>query len=343
MKLGLIGVQHSGKSTIFKALTSFSFNSSCSATRNTPNRMFVPVSDHRIDELSKIYQPRKTTYASIELFDFPDFFNNNPDGNGNSGQIQQEVRHTDGLAVVLRNFTNELLEQAEPEKELNKIESELMLIDLISVEKRLERISWSRQRGKMTMTMEREERILNSAIAALNDSIPIRRMVLTREEEQLIRGFQFLSQKEIMVILNSDESSFGQDQELMERLNQQYNVVEFAGSFEMELVELESDEERQMFMQDMGITTSARERLSRMAYQTLGLISFFTVGSDEVKAWTIHNGDTALEAARTIHSDLARGFIRASCFNWHDLTSLGSEKLIREKGLFKLEGKDHIV
>jgi ribosome-binding ATPase YchF (GTP1/OBG family) len=145
-----------------------------------------------------------------------------------------------------------------------------------------------------------------------------------------------------MVILNSDENNFGQNAELIGRIEENYRVIELAGNFEMELSRLDT-EEAAMFMEDMKISESAINRLIRFSYDMLGLISFFTVGKDEVRAWTINEGDNAVEAAGKIHSDLARGFIRAECFSYAELRELGTEKAVREKGLFRLEGKSYQV
>jgi ribosome-binding ATPase len=145
-----------------------------------------------------------------------------------------------------------------------------------------------------------------------------------------------------MVVLNSDEALFGKGGPLLPEGGKDYGVIEFAGKFEMELGRLD-EEEAALFMEDMGIPESAQSRLTRLAYDTLGYISFFTVGEDEVRAWNVRRGDTALEAAAVIHSDLARGFIRAECFTYEDCVNFGSEKRIREQGLFRLEGKEYAV
>jgi len=146
-----------------------------------------------------------------------------------------------------------------------------------------------------------------------------------------------------MIILNSDESGFGKNGDLLREIEKDHPVIEFAGKFEMELSSLNDPEEEEFFMADMGIQESARDRLTRLAYGLMGYISFFTVGSDEVRAWNIHEGNTAFDAAGTIHSDLARGFIRAECFTYDDIVARGSEKAIRKKGLMKLEGKNYLV
>jgi len=145
-----------------------------------------------------------------------------------------------------------------------------------------------------------------------------------------------------MIILNSDEDNFGNSDTIINEIGKQYKIIEFAGTFEMELNKLDSDEAAE-FMQDMNINESARDRLTKFSYELLGYCSFFTVGEDEVRAWTITKGDDAVEAAGKIHSDLARGFIRAECFSYNDLQQCGSEKVVREKGLFRLEGKKYIV
>ncbi len=170
----------------------------------------------------------------------------------------------------------------------------------------------------------------------------MRHLELTDEERKLISGFQFLSLKPMMVILNSDENSYGQNGELLSRLRESCLVVEFAGKFEMELSVLD-EEEAKAFMADLGIEESARDRLIETAYRLLGCISFFTVGEDEVRAWTITKGTKAVDAAGEIHTDLQRGFIRAETFSCEDLLALGSEKAVKDKGLMRLEGKDYIV
>jgi ribosome-binding ATPase YchF (GTP1/OBG family) len=167
-------------------------------------------------------------------------------------------------------------------------------------------------------------------------------MTLSSEEARAVRGFQFLSQKPLIVILNADEETYGKNNSLVEHLREHHTVIEFAGNFEMELARMD-EEEAAAFMEDLGISDSARARLTRLAYETVGNISFFTVGEDEVRAWNIRRGQSALQAAGVIHSDLARGFIRAECFSYDDLIEGGSEKAVKQKGRFRLEGKTYPV
>ena len=188
-----------------------------------------------------------------------------------------------------------------------------------------------------------EEKLLRRIVDHLSGNRAISELDLDSEQEKIVRGFQFFTQKPLAVILNSDESGFGKNSDLLSEIEKKHRVIEFAGKFETELSALNDPEEEKLFMADVGIQESARDRLTRLAYGLLGNISFFTVGSDEVRAWNIHEGNTALDAAGTIHSDLARGFIRAECFTYDDLMVLGSEKAVREKGLMKLEGKNYLV
>jgi ribosome-binding ATPase YchF (GTP1/OBG family) len=214
---------------------------------------------------------------------------------------------------------------------------------MIIVENRLERIEWSSRRGKKTNAMEMEEKVLKKIQGELNSGRHIRNLVLNHNEEKLISGFQFITQKPIFVILNSGEENFGRNNDLLTQIEEKYKGIEFSGNFEMDLAAFSDTEEANRFMEDMGIAESARDRMTRFAYEMLGHISFITVGADEVRAWTVHDGDTAVDAAGTIHSDLFRGFIRAECFSYGDLMDCGSEKGVRDNGRFRLEGRDYKV
>jgi len=171
----------------------------------------------------------------------------------------------------------------------------------------------------------------------------VRTLELSKDETKVIRGYQYLTQKPFLAILNSGEDNFGNGNGLIPSIQKFCDVIEFAGNFEMELAQLDNQAEIKMFMDEMGIKESARDRLTKFAYEMLGYISFFTVGSDEVRAWSVRRGDTAVQAAGAIHTDLMRGFIRAECFGYHDLVKAGSEKAVKNNGVFRLEGKEYIV
>jgi GTP-binding protein YchF len=344
MKIGIIGLQNSGKTTIFNALTrSEAEVADYSNAKAEPNLAVVNVEDERIDRLVEIYQPRKTVRATVEFIDFAGVSGKSGDKGGFPPELVQAARTTDALVVVLRNFPSDLMGEPDPEADLDRICEEMTLSDLIIAETRLERIALDTKKGKKTPQLALEEEALTAIHAQLEENKPVRDLNITGEAEKALRGFQFLTWKPVMVVLNSDEERFGKNAALLEKLNEKYRTVEFAGSFEMELSRLTDEADIQLFMEDMGLTESARGLLIRTAYDLLGYISFFTVGPDEVRAWNLHRGQTAVEAAGVIHSDLARGFIRAECFSYDDLIAHGSEKALKEKGLLRLEGKDYRV
>ncbi len=346
MKIGLIGLPKSGKTTIFNALTrSRAEVAEYSSGKIEPNLAVVDVEDPRVDRLSAIYQPKRTIYATIDFIDFVGVDR----GEGKelfSATAMNLVKSSDALAVVVRNFTNDVLDSsrgpADPVRDAQAVHGELLLSDLVLVETRLERIDADHQRGKKTPQSQAEQKVLQLLQDALANDTPIRDIELNDDQRRTISGFQFLSRKPVMVIVNSDEDRYGASTGVVERIGADFPTIEFAGDFEMELSRLEADEAAG-FMEDMGISESARSRLTRLAYESLGLISFFTVGPDEVRAWTIRRGETAVDAAGTVHSDLARGFIRAECFTYDALTAAGSEKGVKEQGQFRLEGKEYRV
>ncbi|MCD4817566.1 MAG: redox-regulated ATPase YchF [Candidatus Cloacimonetes bacterium] len=347
MKIGIIGLQNSGKTTIFNALTGLSAETASFSTQKIePNLGLVDVPDERIDNLTKMYEPKKTINAIIEYIDFVGLTSSTGNSDSFSGEAMSKIKNTDAIALVVRNFDDEVINQTlgepQPLKDIDSIISEMIISDLIIAEKRLDKIAISKKRGIKDSAMVIEEKTLIKLIEHLNNEKPIFEFQLADEEKKSIRGFQFISQKPLMIILNSDESNFGENTELIQEIEKKHQVIEFAGNFEMELSQLDAEEALE-FMEDMNIKQSARDRLTSFSYKLLGYISFFTVGKDEVRAWTITSGNNAVEAAGKIHSDLARGFIRAECFSYNDLISCGSEKGIREKGLFRLEGKNYIV
>jgi GTP-binding protein YchF len=346
MKIGIIGAQNSGKTTIFNALTGLNAETaSFSMGKIEPNYGIVEVLDERITKLSDMYQPKKTIYATIEYIDFAGLTAKTGQ-DAFSGEAMGMVKNTDALALVVRNFqddiVSETLGEPVPTLEIENINAEMIISDLMIAEKRLERIELSKKRGIKDSALLIEEKAVHKILEHLNQEKPIRTLELASEEEKAIRGFQFISQKPLMIILNSDENNFGTNDELLKSIREKYFTIEFAGHFEMELSRMDEGEAME-FMQDLNLAESARLRLTKASYELLGLISFFTVGKDEVRAWTIRKGENAVEAAGKIHSDLARGFIRAECFSYDALMQYGSEKGLRDKGLFRLEGKQYLV
>jgi ribosome-binding ATPase len=259
-----------------------------------------------------------------------------------SPDLMRLVKTMDSLAVVLRNFPFDTGTAPASVSDLEKIEEELLLSDQIIAENRIARIAASAKGGK-TAVLAAEEKLLQKILESLNAMQPIRVLEFTADEKKMLRGFQFLTQKPLFLILNSNEDTFKKDPGLPEGLSKKYKLIECSGSFEMELSRLTDEVEIQAFMEDAGIRESAADRLTLCAYETLGYISFFTVGEDEVRAWELLRGSNAVDAAAAIHSDLARGFIRAECFPYDDLVAAGSEKGVKDAGKFRMEGKDYIV
>ena len=344
MKIGLIGLANSGKTTVFNALTRLEAQVTAHKNiRAEPNVAIVEVADNRIARLSEMYQPNKTIYATVEFIDVEGLREGSAVNGLFSGAALGLMKTADALALVVRNFSWEPDQPPKPISDIKKIIDELLISDLIIAESRIERIEHAYRRGKKTAALQLEERALRKIVDHVNENKPIAELEFDREQEKIVRGFQFFTDKPMMIILNSDESEFGLHNQLLDEIAVKHRVVEFAGKFEMELARLNDPEEEKLFMADMGISQSARDRLTRLAYELVGYVSFFTMGSDEVRAWNIRKGDTALNAAGTIHTDLSRGFIRAECFTYDDLVTYGSEKIVREKGRFRLEGKNYIV
>ncbi len=347
MKIGFIGLKNSGKSTIFSTLTGIETDiSAYTSQKQEPNLGVVEVADERVNELSLIYEPKKMVYATVEFLDFIGLKESNEKKDFFSGAALAQIKTADALAIVVRNFHDEIINESHgeptPWKNVGTIDTELIISDLIIAENRLEKLDLNLKRGVKDNKLILEKQTLEKVIPHLNDSQPLRTLELKPEEEKAVRGFQFLSQKPTMVILNSDENNYGKNADLIKTIESLFPVMEIAGKFEFELSRLNEEEARE-FLEDIGINTSARNRLISFTYKLLGYISFFTVGKDEVRAWTIISGQSALEAAGKIHTDLERGFIRAECFTYNDIIFHKSEKILRDKGLLHLEGKKYLV
>lgn len=346
MKIALTGLPKSGKTTVFNALTGLDIaTDKYSPPADEANMGIVTVKDERITRLSEMYKPKKTIYPTIEFHDFPGMFAKSGENPENS--MYAELKTCDAFAIVMRAFLDNELDElyGAPDvlRQMAHINDEMILADLIVAEKRLEKIELGYKRGVKTPAIQIEEKALRSIVEALQNNTSIRQMEISKDEEKAIKGFQFFSAKPLLVLLNTTETDYLHQQEVLSSIRQEGFMTEvIAGKFEQELSTL-SEEEAAMFMDDAGIGESIRDRLTRLCYELLGYISFFTVGEDEVRAWTIEKGTNAVNAAGKIHSDLARGFIRAECFSYADLMAQGNEKHLREKGLFRLEGKEYPV
>ncbi len=344
MKIGIIGLPQSGKTTLFQLLTN-NVNTKASSKANIG---VARVIDPRVTKLSQIFNPKKTTYATIEMVDFSSL----PKGQlKNDNPLLQALKDVDAIVQVIRAFGSEPLltgdEDVNPMNELAQIQSELIVSDWSLLETRLERIEKERAKG-VSAAGAKEIALLNSCKDTLEQDLPLWTLELSTEEEKLIRGYNFLTRKPLLIVVNVDEEqmrqhSYPQQGNLEAWADERgIPVIMISGQVEKEISQLD-EPDRSLFMADLGITESGIERLSRAVYAHLGLISYFTVGDDEVRAWTIVQGTNAKQAAGKIHSDLERGFIRADVVSYEDFINAGSMQKAKEKGLFRLEGKEYVV
>ena len=347
MNIGLAGLSKSGKTTIFNALTGEDAEvSAYQSGKVEPNRAIVRVDDSRVESLTEMYKPKKTVYAQLDLVDFAGLAAEPGNGEIFSGEALAAVKNCDALALVLRNFDSEEVTsqhgKSNPAEELSVLLEEFLLSDQILLERRLERVREDIKKGKRDAGLPAEEKLLSLLHERVESGEPIRNIEINPEQKKQLSGYSFITAKPFFAILNSGEEQYGNSGVVIKSLETKCAVVEFAGKLEMEIAGLEPEDAKD-FMNDLGISQSARERLTSFAYSILGYSSFFTVGPDEVRAWTIRKNASAVEAAGVIHSDLARGFIRAECFTYTDIETYGSEKELKGKGLIRLEGKEYKV
>lgn len=338
MKLGIIGLPQSGKTTIFNALTRSNTPTTASAGRIEVHTGVVDVPDERIDRLSAMFKPRKTIYAKVTYADIAGLEGNSK---GLSGSLLNTLGQMDAFIHVVRCFEDDNVPHpsgsVNPARDVEAMLTELMLNDQIAVERKLERLVDERKKGGTDKVInERQTVLFNRMLEALNASLPLRKLEYTAEEERELSSFGLLTRKQILTVFNLGENQKAPQMEL------DHPCVALPGKLEMEISQL-SAEDAQMFMAEYGIQEPALNRMIRLSYDLLNLQSFFTVGEDEVRAWTTRRHATAHEAAGEIHTDIARGFIRAEVVAYDDLIALGSMAECKAKGKFRLEGKEYIV
>src|ERR1700681_2217932 len=347
MKTGIIGLPQVGKTSLFRILTKAHF--SAQANPREAHIGVAKVPDDRLDRLAALYNPKKLTHTSVESVDV--------------GAIRQEalkdtaysahLRNVDALAHVVRAFDDPAVPhtgEIDPLRDIKNVEFDLMVSDLGQIEKRLERLEKDLKKMK-TPELEKEFELIKRAKVQVESDKPLREMQMTPEDKKRIKGFMFLSEKPIFYVLNIGESTeLGKE---LEEAVSKYNLTEIAarpnaaataicGKVEAELAEM-SDADAAEFLSSYGLQESGLVRLIRTTYKLLGLISFFTAGEDECRAWQIPSNTRAQEGAGAIHSDLEKHFIRAETIRWDQLLEAGSEANARAKGTLRLEGKDYIV
>lgn len=346
LQIGLVGLPLSGKTTFFNLLTELDHQTGAGG-KNEVLTGTADVPDERLLFLSKIYQPQRTVFAQIQFKDIPGVHPG--DGAGRASKLLEEVRGADSLVQVVRAFDEDIVNgicgNPDPFRELGDFAADLILADMAAVENRLKRMEEARKPPK---DAQAQAALLQRILYALEGEQRISELDFTRDERNLIAGQNFLTEKPLIIAVNVDEKHLstgdypGRDRILSYAEEHHLPVLEICARTEMEINQL-PETEREEFMQDLNLTEPGIKRLARATYNYLGLISFFTVGADEVRAWTINKGTIARKAAGKVHSDMERGFIRAEVFNFEDIRAWGTAAVLKEKGLFRLEGKEYVV
>jgi GTP-binding protein YchF len=340
MKLGIIGLPQSGKTTLFNALTRGTTPTHASAGRMEVHTHVVDVPDPRVDTLSAMFKPRKTIYTKITYADIAGL-EGSASKSGISGTLLNTLAQMDAFLHVVRCFESDNVPHPSgsinPARDLDAMLNELLLNDLIAVERKLERLVDERRKGGTDKTLnERQTALFNRLNEALSANKPLRVLEFNHEEQLELSSYGLLTRKPILTVFN-----LGEGQSTPE-IQADHPTVALPAKLEAEIAVL-PPEDAQMFMQEYGITEPALHRMIRLSYDLLNVQSFFTVGEDEVRAWTTRRGATAQESAGEIHTDLAHGFVRAEVVHYDDLTALGGMTEAKAKGKWRLEGKEYIV
>jgi ribosome-binding ATPase len=350
MFIAIIGLPNSTKTTVFNALTKGHVETAAYSTGTVSiNRTIVDVPDPRVDRLSQIFNPRKTTYAQVTYADIAGLDKGVGEG-GLSGQTLNILSQADALLHVVRAFEDPNVPHSQnsidPRRDIDILDAELLLSDMIIVERKLERLKTQLAKGgskQEKAATEAELELFQRLYDHLSEEAPLRDLALKPAEHKLLRPYGLLTQKPLLVLLNvGDEDEAPALAALSDYSHQQTKTAALHGHLEMELSQL-SPEEAAEFLPEYGIQEPGMNRVVRLSYELLGLQSFFTVGEDEVRAWTVPIGATAIEAAGVIHTDLARGFIRAEVTGYEEMVSAGTLAKARQQGLVRLEGKEYVV
>ncbi|HWQ28210.1 MAG TPA: redox-regulated ATPase YchF [Dehalococcoidia bacterium] len=349
MQLGIVGLARSGKTTVFNAVTRGHARTGSFGHGVEPNVGTVKVPDHRLDRLAALFKPKKVTHADITYLDFPGGFSRE----GAPPQLLASLARADALVAVIRAFEDDTvphpLGSVDPARDIAALNLELAFADAAFLEKRLERLDTAvrSMRAGEREAAERELALLRRMKADLEREIPIRAQQLTPEDRRLLSSYQFLTDKPLLIVLNLGERDLPRASEIEAEYRERFGgpgvgVTALSGKLEAELAELPPEEAAE-FARDLGVTESGLDRMVRLSYELVGLISFFTVGPDECRAWTVRRGTPAQQAAGKIHSDMERGFIRAEVVRWDELLADGSLAEARKRGHLRQEGKQYIV
>jgi hypothetical protein len=344
MKLGIIGLPQAGKTTVFNALTRSRQPTGEADSRMQVHNAVVDVPDARLERLTDMFHPRKTINAKVTYADIAGL-GSAADKGEVSGQLLNQLTQMEGFIHVVRCFENPAVpharESIDPQRDIRLMEEEFILNDQIMVERKQEKLAEEHKKGggRDKGTIERDIALFQRLAAALSEGQPLRMLALSAEEGKSVAGFGFLSRKPLLLLLNLGD---GQLEPSLTDLPGNAALTALQGKLEMDIVQL-PEEEAAVFMEEYGITELGLVRLIRMSYDLLGLQSFFTVGEDEVRAWTVRRGALAPEAAGVVHTDMEKGFIRAEVVAYGDLLECGGLAEARGKGKLRLEGKTYAV
>lgn len=344
MRVALLGLLQSGKSTIFSAISGKAIPPVGSTAIE---EAVVSVPDERLDWLTEYYKPKKTTYATIDCLDLPGFNFADEHGRAAARRLINQIRTIDTLVLVVRAFEEPSVppyrNSVNPARDLAELKTELLLADLELVATRIERLEKQVHKPTKTQVHDKVELALQKKLQeAIESEKPISSAVETEAEREMIKSLGFLTLKPIAVAVNVGEDQLDKKFDFADCVDDNVPVITICAKLEYELAQLDADSSAE-FMSDLGITESAVNKFVNSCYSALGLISFLTVVSGELRAWPIRQGTAALDAAGKIHTDIQRGFIRAETFAFDDLKELGSEKAIKEAGKIRLEGKEYVV
>lgn len=342
MKLGIIGLPQSGKTTIYNALTRGNTPTTASAGRIEIHNAVVDVPDPRVTKLSGMFNPKKTIYAKVTYADIAGLEAGSAKS-GISGQLLNQLNQMEGLILVVRGFTDENVMHPngsiDPMRDAENMLTELLLNDLIAVERKMEKLVDERKKGGTDKTLNaRQTELFEKLHKTLSDNKPLRSMEFTNDEQKELSSYGLLTRKPILTVFNMGEGQSAPNAE--GKLD--HPSVALMGKLEMEIAQLNA-EDAAVFMEEYGIKELSLSRMINLSYELLQVQTFFTVGEDEVRAWTTKRGATAQESAGEIHTDLSRGFVRAEVVAYEDLINLGSMNEAKAKGKLRLEGKEYPV
>lgn len=350
MKIGIIGLPNSGKTTVFNALTGGAAETAAYSSGSLePNLATVKVPDPRLRVLAEMYKPKKTTFADVQYIDVAGLSGSAHESGGLAPAFLNYIAQVDALLHVVRAFEDPSIPHpdgsVDPRRDIEAVDLELAFSDMAIIERRLQRLNGEigKIAGKEKELRIHERDVLQRLQAGLEADTPIRAQELSSDEEKMLRGYQFLSAKPLLIVLNAGENQL--DTDLTAAIvydHRKSAVAQLAGKVEAEIAQLEPEDAR-AFLDDLQIKEPARERVISASYDLLGLISFLTAGPDEVRAWPMRTGTPALEAAGVIHTDIQRGFIRAEVVAYDDLVTAGGMAEAKKRGTVRMEGKTYIV